>query len=121
METTRSFTATGESIAAARQFVSSLVRNDDAALLASELVTNAVRYGSGDYDVTVRTVCDVARIIVTNPPSKGLVPKPRNPSPNEEGGRGLQLINSLALGWGYEQTKRGMEVWVEVASETVSP
>ncbi|RJL34615.1 ATP-binding SpoIIE family protein phosphatase [Bailinhaonella thermotolerans] len=79
-------------------------------LLVSELVTNAVQHGRGE--VTLRLLrgrtlmCEIAD-------RSAAVPSMRKAAPDDETGRGLQLINLLAHRWGTRQTPEGKIVWCE--------
>lgn len=97
-------------------------------LLVSELATNVVRAstdagGSPRYDVEgklplmwVRLLSDRSRVMVEvwdNLPSSYGAPEIRHPPPDEEGGRGLQMIEALAEDWGWELIpgRQGKRVW----------
>jgi len=80
-----------------------------AALLVSELVTNAVRYGRGD---TVRLVVDLRerRLLVSVSDSNPVAPQLAERE-QEQGGRGLALVDALASGWGTREAGGGKTVW----------
>ena len=42
------------------------------------------------------------------------VPQRRRARANEEGGRGLHLVDTLADGWGFRATDDGKAVWAEL-------
>jgi anti-sigma regulatory factor (Ser/Thr protein kinase) len=100
----------------ARQLVRDLVsseRADDATLLVSELVTNAVKYGPEEE--TIRLIVahggDRTRFTVHD---LGLGPLPEmraedDPAP---GGHGLRLVDALADRWGVE--RGSTRVWFEL-------
>jgi anti-sigma regulatory factor (Ser/Thr protein kinase) len=83
---------------------------DTAALLVSELVTNAVTHGRGE--ITLSVHCSDSQLIVgvsdqsTDPP----VINP-NPSIDQLGGRGLFLVDTLANSWDYQIVAGGKTVW----------
>lgn len=97
---------------------------DVAVLLVSELVTNSLRYASGPIGV---------RLVWPHPDGddpgesdgRGLlvevsdpVPDPptaRNAGPEDEGGRGLQLVACSARRWGTRRGNGGKTVWFELA------
>ncbi|HLH84506.1 MAG TPA: ATP-binding protein [Trebonia sp.] len=90
---------------------------EDAELVASELVTNAVQNAVGDY-VAVRlkspgsSVC--IRMWDDNPGS----PMMGIPEPEDEKGRGLMITDALAEHWGcYRVTSRGKVVWALVTGQ----
>lgn len=79
-------------------------------LIASELVTNAVRYASGDIGLRLirdRTlICEVADTSSTTPHL-------RRATDDDEGGRGLFLVAQLAQSWGTRHSGRGKTIWTE--------
>ena len=93
---------------------------DTAALLVSELVTNAVQHATEDGPcVTVQEVApDVIRVAVEDRSSD--LPRRQNqaPNPNDTGGRGLFLIEALANAWGWEPRRAGKCVWFEFDCST---
>ena len=88
-------------------------RLDDATLLVSELVTNAVRYGPEQGAIRL-IVQDDGRKIRFTVHDLGLGPLPEmraedDPAP---GGHGLRLVDSLADRWGVE--RGSTRVWFEL-------
>jgi anti-sigma regulatory factor (Ser/Thr protein kinase) len=97
-------------------------------LLVSELSTNVVRAsmnadGTQRYDddgklplLWIRLLSDHVRLMVevwdTLPASLG-APVARHPEPDEESGRGLEIIETLAEDWGWEIVPgwAGKKVW----------
>ncbi|MGW5463899.1 SpoIIE family protein phosphatase [Streptomyces sp. NPDC003996] len=84
-------------------------------LIASELVTNAIRYGREPmqlrlvYDRTL--ICEVSDGSSTSPHI-------RRASATDEGGRGLFLVADCAQRWGVRYTNQGKTIWVEQALNT---
>ena len=90
-----------------------LDRLDDAALVLSELVGNAVRYGDGDVvRVALHRVDEVLRVEVED--GSPQPPVPRQADDYDEGGRGLMIVDALSLRWGHEPRPDGKSVWVEL-------
>ncbi|MFG2874638.1 SpoIIE family protein phosphatase [Streptomyces sp. NPDC048337] len=83
-------------------------------LLLSELVTNAVRYGSGP--LRVRLIHDRALICEVYDGSS-TAPRMRHAATTDEGGRGLFLVAQLAQAWGTRYTTDGKVIWAECALE----
>ena len=97
-------------------------------LLVSELSTNVVRAsldpaGLLRYDeddkaplLWIRLLCDRVQLMVevwdTLSPSLG-APVTRHPDPDEESGRGLEIIETLAEDWGWDTVPgwTGKKVW----------
>jgi anti-sigma regulatory factor (Ser/Thr protein kinase) len=90
---------------------------DDALLVASELVTNAVVHSGCDPSEEVEVVAELIpqglRIAVTDVGRSGSTPVPRPHYPGP-GGVGLRLVEALARRWGT-QRQTGTQVWVELA------
>lgn len=82
-----------------------------AELLTSELVTNAVRYGSGP--LGLRLVCDETLLCEITDTAE---PPPRLTAagPDDVTGRGLLLVNQIATRWGTRRIAGGKTVWFEL-------
>lgn len=87
----------------------------DAQLLISELVTNAVRHGAPPVNLRISTDAEVVRVEVSdgNPRLPG---SPRRMTVDGEGHRGLFLVATLAAHWGsYPRSGQpGKVVWFEL-------
>ncbi|MEV4259325.1 ATP-binding protein, partial [Spirillospora sp. NPDC049652] len=90
---------------------------DSTALLASELVTNAIRHAGGR--VTLRLVREGGLLCEVQDSSDG---RPRvrgtyepDDSALTETGRGLHVVGRLARRWGVRRTATGKAVWCEQA------
>lgn len=90
---------------------------DDALLVASELVTNAVLHSGCDPSEEVEVVAEALpgalRIAVTDPGRSDSAPIVK-PSAGEAGGVGLRVVDALARRWGTER-REGRRVWAELA------
>ena len=83
---------------------------DDAVLLVSELVTNAVRHGLPP--ITVAVECGVSEMTVQITDSDGGTgPLARDADAEAESGRGLALVDLLSDAWGVEPSQQGKSVW----------
>ena len=91
-------------------------RLEDARLLVSELVTNAVRHaGLGDDQVirlTVSSLADGLRIEVRDP-GRGFDVTEPDPDPGRASGWGLYLVSELSDRWGIDRS-RNTRVWFEL-------
>ena len=88
---------------------------DDAELLASELVTNAVVHGEGSVTVRVWPGARGLRVEVSD--RGGGTPRPQERRNAEsEGGRGLGIVDELASRWGVAPRTigPGTTVWFEM-------
>ena len=109
------------SIGEAREFVAAALRPrgvDDAVvhravLLTSELVTNALLYGRAPIQLRLRLTARDAVIEVYD--GTAVLPRKLRPTPDDEHGRGLQLVASLARRWGTRPLPHGKSVWCTVA------
>jgi anti-sigma regulatory factor (Ser/Thr protein kinase) len=82
------------------------------ALLTSEIVTNAVRKASGVIQVQATLVNDRALRVEASDDHPAL-PVHRQPDHQAEGGRGILLVQALALRWGVDREARRKVVWFE--------
>ena len=85
---------------------------DDAALLASELVTNAVIHGRPTFKLAVHRRGSVIRVEVAD--GSPAPPQRRHYSATAGTGRGLALVDELSLSWGVETDTAGKVVWFEL-------
>jgi len=96
--------------------------SDTTELLVSELVTNALRYASGQ--ITVRLVLEHALVCEVLDDSAAL-PRLRHAGSEDETGRGLHVVGQVAQRWGTRRTASGKVVWCEqpvpAARPRVSP
>ncbi|MCT2590000.1 SpoIIE family protein phosphatase [Streptomyces sp. N2-109] len=84
--------------------------SDITELVVSELVANALRYGSGPGQL--RLLRD-DRVMVEVSDTGPDLPQIQHADLQDEGGRGLQLINMLCRRWGSCRTTTGKVVWAE--------
>ncbi len=83
---------------------------DDALLIVSELVTNAVRAGGRRVRLLLSLDPDCLHIRVSDD-AVGW-PTPRTARPDDPDGRGLQMINAIASDWGVvARDEGGKHVW----------
>ncbi|MFJ1603186.1 ATP-binding protein [Streptomyces sp. NPDC088253] len=91
----------------------------DVVLIVSELVTNAVRHGplhEGEFEVAVTALADGSCFVEVS--DEGLAaPRLRPVSEGEETGRGLHLVEGVAVAWGvWSRGRYGKTVWAVVAA-----
>jgi len=107
----------------ARRHVGAVIRAWDvpvdaytAALLTSELVTNAILHASDEHDAIELVVSWAAgQLRVEVHDGSRCAPAPVHALPYAEAGRGLMLLDSLSSGWGYRETARGKAVYFVLA------
>lgn len=107
------------SVAQARRRVIALCRSaggdahcDTAALLVSEVVTNAVVHGTGE--VEVRATLSGARLRVEVCDGSSTLPRAAHRGAEAESGRGVLLVEAMADAWGAEPVTGGKRVWFEL-------
>ena len=119
-------------VAAARKFVRDTLRSwldtapgaeadgglvDDAVLLTSELVTNAVVHAGTQVQVTCKLAAGAVEVVVRDSHPARMVP---GPAPDETvpaertGGRGLLLPSALAAAWGVSYGTDAKAVWFRI-------
>ncbi|WP_406213481.1 SpoIIE family protein phosphatase [Streptomyces decoyicus] len=79
-------------------------------LIVSELVTNAIRHGSGP--ITLRLIRQDALICEVSDASS-TSPRLRHARTTDEGGRGLFIVAQLTRRWGTRYTPIGKIIWTE--------
>ncbi|MFJ4869641.1 SpoIIE family protein phosphatase [Streptomyces sp. NPDC088757] len=118
---TASFEPVGRSVAAARAFVRDTLQGwghpelvDDAVVLTSELVTNAVVHAGTAADVLCLRSDDSIRVEVSDRYPEREIPVQSGrtlASPDRENGRGLLLCAALAHRWGVVYSPTRKHVW----------
>ena len=109
------------SVRKARGFTADVLADDGveasvievAALLVSELVTNAVVHARGPICLIVHTDAHWVRIEVEDPGHRR--PVLRAATLDAVDGRGLLVVDKLATDWGTEQRATHKVVWFEIA------
>lgn len=120
-----SFEPLGRSVAGARSFVRDTLQGwgfgdiiDDAVVLTSELVTNAVVHAGTSAELLCLRSEHGVRIEVADRYPEREIPVQGSPasmgSPDREGGRGLQLCAALAGRWGVDYTPTHKTVWFQL-------
>lgn len=114
------FSADRDAPAKARRFVKEVLRGaghdcsvvEDAQLVVSELAANAVIHARSRFAVTARA--DGAGVCVAVRDGSPVAPQPQDPDPLRSWGRGLQLVSTLARGWGVELSADRKTVWAQL-------
>ncbi|WP_162824312.1 ATP-binding protein [Peterkaempfera bronchialis] len=88
---------------------------DSAEILVSELVTNAVRYGSGPVSLALVLTEEALQISVSDCGPD--LPATRPARTDEPGGRGLGIVERLCGGWQVTTRLRGKTVTCRLAGD----
>ncbi|MBG0820093.1 ATP-binding protein [Planomonospora sp. ID91781] len=121
----RHFLGSTASVCEARRFVTAFLNGwpivEAAELIVSELATNAVRHSAsgrfgGRFLVTIHVGRDRLWLAVLDEGG------PRTPEvlldgQEDEGGRGLLLVSTLADSWGVDGDEQGRTVWALLSTE----
>ncbi|MEU5085453.1 SpoIIE family protein phosphatase [Streptomyces sp. NPDC021356] len=83
-----------------------------AELVVSELVTNAIRYGTPP--IRLRLIHDDTHLICEVSDTSSTAPHLRRAKTWDEGGRGLLLVAQLTQRWGSRHTTEGKTIWAEL-------
>ncbi|MEU9887066.1 ATP-binding protein [Sphaerisporangium sp. NPDC051011] len=129
----RSFLGTPPSVTEARRFVTTFLAGwplvDTAELIVSELATNAIRHSAtkrfgGRFHVEIQAERHRVWLGVTDEGGPD-APAMHTPGGEEEGGRGLLLVATLADSYGVRGDEYGRTVWatllVPVAGAASAP
>ncbi|MER7274235.1 SpoIIE family protein phosphatase [Dactylosporangium sp. NPDC000244] len=101
----------------ARRLVDSTLRRwdapprvvDDLVLVVSELAANAVLHGRPPIQLRLRRT--QTHVVLELHDTAPYLPRKQRPTPDDEHGRGLQLVASLCDRWGTRPTSDGKAVW----------
>lgn len=91
---------------------------ETAALLVTELVTNAVLHARTSIVLTIDA--EPGLVVVRVADHSNAMPIQRTYSRDAATGRGLALVDELAAAWGVEHSADGKEVWCEIEFEDSS-
>ncbi|MEV7203965.1 ATP-binding protein [Streptomyces griseoluteus] len=87
----------------------------DAQLVASELVTNALKHAPGPFTLHMEVVSDPAALRISVTDSSPRPPRDRPPNPERVGGHGLRLVRLLCGALEVTPLGRGKRVTASVA------
>jgi anti-sigma regulatory factor (Ser/Thr protein kinase) len=119
IEASTTLAADTGSAAAARRFTVEVLLQweaadlvDTATLLVSELVTNAVLHARSASELVLRRSGDRLRFEISD--TSAAAPTRRSYSADAGTGRGMMLVEALAVRWGSERDGEGKRVWFEL-------
>jgi len=97
---------------------------EDALLVLSELVSNAVKHAaplsSGQINVRWQVSDDLLHIEITDG-GAGTRPHPSVPILSAMGGRGLDIVRTVSSQWGVTEDQGTVTVWAEVPRTPIVP
>lgn len=107
-------------VPAARRFVSDTLLDwgvadrvrENAELVVSELVGNAVEHGGGTTELVVSRTDDVVRVDVVDQNPE--LPTMLRPDPAEDRHRGMLIVAALSSTWGTDRIAGGKTVWARL-------
>ena len=115
------FVPVPEAVSAVRRFVGRVLELwgedallSDAALVTSELATNAVRHARSSFRASIDRRGGIIRIAIEDSGSGGA--ERRTAGEDDLDGRGVAIIESLARSWGCDLMVEGKTVWAEFAA-----
>ncbi len=116
----REFQPSPDAPRAARRFIEEALEDwghsgtvvNDARLVVSELVSNAVVHAHGPVSVSITATCTKLRLAVRD---LSLTPPILRSGSTDTtyGGQGLRIVGALASAWGVETTAYGKTVWAD--------
>jgi anti-sigma regulatory factor (Ser/Thr protein kinase) len=91
---------------------------EDAEMVTSELVTNAIRHaGAPKFDLEVMHLAGAGAIAVIVTDLSPDPPVKRDPATDAEHGHGLHIVDALSASWGWRTEERGKAVYAILAQE----
>ncbi len=85
----------------------------DVCLVVTELVTNAVRHGGARLALELWFASGCVTVAVLDGACR--IPQPRASTDDDESGRGMLIVASLADDWGVDARTDGKRVWARFA------
>jgi anti-sigma regulatory factor (Ser/Thr protein kinase) len=115
------YTCDSASIAAARHHAIQQLddwglgaHSDAAALLVTELATNAVLHAGSEFELTLTRGHDAVSIVVSDRSKEPPVQQGRDSGAHS--GFGLNIVNELSAAWGWERVEQGKRVWANLGT-----
>jgi anti-sigma regulatory factor (Ser/Thr protein kinase) len=122
MRQARRFDCLPASVRGARHFVRDVLSDqpretvEAAELMVSELATNSVLHAQSDFELAIGISPDEIRVEVSDQ-GQGQ-PVLRSPTPREQSGRGLRIVQELSEDWGTIPSPNGKLVWFSLQLRT---
>ena len=90
---------------------------DQAEIVVTELVTNAIRHGGGCLQLALTAVHGAVTVSVAD---RSATP-PQLRDPDDEGGVGLHIVDAYTTGWGVGNHSAGKWVWATLPPCPTTP
>src|SRR4051812_36016436 len=117
---------TARSVVTARRMVAELLTawaaphdRQDAELLVTELVANAVDHAGGESVLTLEVSLSDAWLRISVADGSAIRPVIQELDHQAPRGRGMQLVEAIADRWGAEDHQGGKRVWLELGIPAV--
>jgi anti-sigma regulatory factor (Ser/Thr protein kinase) len=117
------FVPVPEAIGAVRRFVTSVLELwgenhlvSDAAIVISEMATNAVMHADSPFRTVIARSAGVVRLAIEDV-GPGLVER-HSATREDMGGRGVAIVEALSRRWGCDASPEGKIVWAELIAAT---
>lgn len=95
--------------------------SDDAVLVVSELVTNAVVHGKDESSLELEVVFGDAWLRISLTDGSAIRPMARDAASGDENGRGMAIVSALADRWDVEDHEGGKRIWFEIDLARLAP
>jgi hypothetical protein len=89
---------------------------DDAALLITELVSNVIDHVAGEATLTVEAESSGTWLRLGVVDGSAVLPVVQELDHDRPRGRGLRMLQLIAVRWGSEEFRGGKRVWFELGS-----
>lgn len=87
---------------------------DDAKLIATELITNAYRHAPGTDTFELELVLHGRGVRISLADGSSILPIIAELSDDATSGRGMTIVAALGTAWGAEEYRGGKRVWVDL-------
>lgn len=94
---------------------------DDAVLIVSELVTNAVLHVREEAALGLELQLSDTNLRISLSDGSAVRPLAREAARHDENGRGMAIVTALSERWGVEDHHGGKRIWFEVDLQRTAP
>ncbi|MFJ7493012.1 ATP-binding protein [Streptomyces sp. NPDC097727] len=90
-------------------------------LISGEIAANALKHSASRSITVALSHTGLMAVVGVIDEGRGRATVAGAPSPDQEGGRGLLIVDALSTGWGQRHVCGGLLVWAEVDTPDVTP